>query len=181
MKGVASMVSLFSLFVFFVGIILLYKGVRQAGSILLPIDGHEFLGTTGGDIVYLEKPGKYELCISTKVWSFFRRAAYQAKVEIEGVEGQPNIFYCPTRFALHIRTDRKGKTAIPLGVFKVYKPGNYRVRVENPEVFKKADILLIKRYNGNLRVALMILMLIAGAFLSIGGIIFFMDSLRGRI
>lgn len=111
----------------------------------------------------------------------FRRTAHQAKIEIEGMEGQTSIFFCPTRFALHTRTDMKGKTAIPLGVFKVYEPGNYRVRIENPEVFKKADVLLVKSYIGNLRVALMILMLIVGAFLSIGGIIFLMDSLRGRI
>lgn len=71
MKGVASVVFWISLFAFFVGIILLYKGIRQAGSILLPIESHEFLGVTGGDIVHFEKPGKYELCISTKVWSFF--------------------------------------------------------------------------------------------------------------
>lgn len=181
MKGGAFVVFWLSLFSFLTGIILLYKAVRQAGSILLPVEGHEFHGTMGGDIVRLEKPGKYELCISTNVWSFFRRTAYRAKVEIEGVEGQPGVFYCPTRFAFHTRTDMKGKTAIPLGVFKIYKPGNYRIRIENPEVFKKADVLLVKSYIGNLRVAMMIFMLIAGAFLSIGGIIFLMDSWRGRI
>lgn len=181
MKGVAFVIFWLSLFAFLIGIILLYRGIRQAGSILLPVEGDEFVGATGGDIVYFEKPGKYELCISTKVWSFFRRTAHQAKVEIEGVEGQPGVFYCPTRLALHTRTDMKGKTAIPLGVFKIYESGNYRIRIENPEVFKKADILLVKSYIGNLRVAVMILMLIAGAFLSIGGIIFLMDSLRGRV
>lgn len=175
------MIFLPSFLAFFVGLILLYKGIRQAGSILLPIEGHEFLGITGGDIVHLEKAGKYELCISTKIWSFFRRTSYQAEVEIEGIEGQPDVFYCPTRLALHTRTDMKGKTAIPLGVFKVYKPGKYRVRITNPEVFKKADILLVKSYIGNVRVTMMILMLLAGSFLSIGGIIFFIDGLRGRI
>ena len=175
------MVQWLSLFSSLLGIGLLYFGIRRSMELLLPKNISDFSADLEEHRISFSKTGRYEICVASDSRSWFRRVPESALFAICPLEKKEPIFYCPLDFSLYSRKGENGQTMIPLGYFKIFSPGAYRIKITTPGILKKSDTLAILPYISNSNIFGTFLMLLSGAVLFILGTIFFLDSLRGRL
>ena len=175
------MVHWLSLFSSLLGILLLYLGIRRSMELLLPRNISAFPAESKEHSVTFSETGRYEICVTSDSRSWFRRVPESALFGIYPLGTKEPVFYCPLEFSVYSRKGENGQNMIPLGYFKIFSPGAYRIETTTPGILKKSDMLAIMPYISNSNVLGTFVLVMSGAILFILGTVFFLDRLGGRL
>lgn len=167
-----------------VGIYLLTRCISRLWKIIFPAVKYRFSAGSAPYRMNLPVAGRYVVSVVIPAMTFITGVSYfSARFSITQQPLGTALDYRPYgRFLFRSeRTDMSGKKSFPLGAFECPKPGDFEITCLNPETIRETFQLEVSPHVPALYLVALILATILSSFMAIGGFVFCILWLAGKL
>lgn len=166
------------------GIYLLARCISRLGKIIFPAVKYRFPAGNAPYRMKLPVAGRYVVSVVIPAMTLITGVSYfSARFAITQHPSGAALDYRPYgRFLFRTeRTDMSGKKSFPLGAFECPAPGDFEITCLNPETIRENFQLEVSPHVPALYLVALILTTILSSFMAIGGFVFSILWLAGKL
>lgn len=166
------------------GIYMLICCISRLWKIISPAVKYRFLAGNGPYRMNLPVAGRYVVSVVIPAMTFVTGVSYfSARFSITTRPSGATLEYRSYGRSLFRteRTDMSGRKSFPLGAFECPAPGDFEITCLNPETIRESFQLEVSPHVPPLYLVTLILATILSAFMAIGGSVFCILWLAGKL
>lgn len=179
-----SLIGLVSPLVAVAGIYLLIRCISALWKVISPAIKYRFPAGSAPYRMNLPVAGRYVVSVVIPAMTFIAGVSYfSARFAVTQHQSGATLDYRSYGRSLFRtnRTDMSGKKSIPLGAFECPAPGDFEISCLNPETIRENFQLEVSPQVPGLYLVALILATILSSFMAIGGFVFCILCLAGKL